>query len=469
MQSTRKLKAYQLLIVNFILRHKRCSIFASMGMGKTVSTLTALDNASMLENVYPALVLAPLRVAKSTWPEEIRDWPHLKHLRCSPIIGDIPSRIRACNTPADIYTMNYDNLEWLVNLYGDKWPFVTVIADESTRLKSFRTKQGGVRTKALGTVAHTHIKRFVNLTGTPAPNGLIDLWGSQWFIDAGKRLGRTFTAFKDRWFRPADNGFGSKPLDFAQTQIEEAMRDVCLTVDAKDWFDIRQPIVISRLVKLPPNAQALYDEMEANLFMEIEGHEVEAFNAAAKTQKLLQVASGAVYVDPLTESDDDRRHSKEFKVVHDLKLDELESILEEANGMPLLVAYHFKSDLARLKARFKKGRALDSSPQTIKDWNAGKIPMLFAHPASAGHGLNLQHGGNILVFFSHDWSLENRLQIIERIGPVRQLQAGYNRPTFIYNIVAKGTADEIVIARVEGKEEVQTLFLNAMKRKHNGR
>lgn len=462
----KQLRPYQKIIVSHILRHKRCSIFASMGMGKTVSTLTALVDLDLVDTVFPVLVLAPLRVAKSTWPEEIREWAHLKHLRCSPIIGDQAARVHACNTPADVYTMNYDNLEWLVNLYGERWPFRTVVADESTRLKSFRTQQGGIRTQALSKVAHTHVKRFINLTGTPAPNGLKDLWGSQWFIDAGKRLGRTFDAFRTRWFQRSFDGYGVEPLSFAQAQIEDAMRDVCLTVDAKDWFDLKEPIVSNRYVVLPREVRRLYDEMEKNLFMEIEGHEVEAFNAAAKTQKLLQVASGAVYVDPLTESDDDRRHSKEFKVVHDLKLDELESIVEEANGMPVLVAYHFKSDLARLLKRFKKGRALDANQSTIKDWNAGKIPVLFAHPASAGHGLNLQHGGNILVFFSHDWNLENRLQIIERIGPVRQLQSGYDRPTFIYNIVGQNTADEMVLARVEGKKDVQDIFLEAMKRKY---
>ena len=461
-----QLRDYQKIMVRYITAKKRCNIFCFMGAGKTVSTLTALTDIALIEDVFPVLVLAPLRVAKNTWPGEIREWEHLRHLRCSPIIGDRASRIHACNTPADVYTMNYDNLEWLVDLYGDKWPFRTVVADESSRLKSFRTRQGGVRTKALGTVAHTHIKRFVNLTGTPASNGLIDLYGQNWFIDAGKRLGRTFTSFKERWFRSAPNGFGSVPCEFAQVQIEDAIRDVCLTIDAKDWFNLTAPIVSNRYVVLPREARRLYDEMEKNLFMEIEGHEVEAFNAAAKTQKLLQVASGAVYVDPLTESDEDRRHSKEFKVVHDLKLDELESIVEEANGMPVLVAYHFKSDLARLLKRFKKGRALDANQSTIKDWNAGKIPVLFAHPASAGHGLNLQHGGNILVFFSHDWNLENRLQIIERIGPVRQLQSGYDRPTFIYNIVGQNTADEMVLARVEGKKDVQDIFLEAMKRKY---
>lgn len=435
-----------------------------MGAGKTVSTLSAIVDLNLVEDVFPVLVLAPLRVAKSTWPTEIREWAHLKHLRCSPIVGSSAERIAACNLKADIYTTNYETLPWLVELYGERWPFVTVVADESTRLKSFRTRQGGIRTKALGQVAFTRIKRFVNLTGTPAPNGLIDLWGQNWFIDAGTRLGRSFTAFKERWFRSSFDGFGCVPLEHAQKQIEDALREVCLTVDAKDWFDLKAPVIVNRYVQLPQHIRRLYKDMEKEMFMEIEGHGVEAFNAAAKTQKLLQVASGAVYVDQLTESDEDRGRSKAFKEVHTLKIAELESIIEEAAGMPVLVAYHFKSDLARLLKHFKKGRQLDASSATIKDWNEGRIPILFAHPAGCGHGLNLQHGGNIIVFFSHDWSLENRLQIIERIGPVRQLQSGYDRSVFIYNLIAANTVDEMVIARVDGKKSIQDIFLEAMRR-----
>ena len=463
MLDRRKFRGYQTQIVNYIIRHKRCSVFCFMGAGKTVSTLTALEDLNLLEDVFPALVLAPLRVAKSTWPQEVRDWPHLKHLRVSPIVGNAANRIGACNTKADIYTCNYDNLVWLVEYYGERWPFVTVVADESTRLKNFRTRQGGVRTKALATVAFSKIKRFINLTGTPAPNGLIDLWGQNYFIDGGHRLGRTFTSFTSRWFQRAFNGFGSEPLEHAQKQIEDVLHDVCLTIDAKDWFDLKDPIVSNRYVDLPIRARQLYKDMEDEMFMEVEGHEIEVFNAAARTQKLLQVASGAVYVDPLTESDLDRKHSKEWKVVHDLKMEELESIIEESAGMPVLVAYHFKSDLARLLKHFKTARQLDASSDTIDAWNKGKIPILLAHPASAGHGLNLQHGGNTIVFFSHDWNLENRLQILERIGPVRQLQSGYDRPVFVYNIIARDTADEMVIERVEGKKTIQDIFLNAMK------
>jgi SNF2 family DNA or RNA helicase len=457
-------KEYQRLIVKHIADNPRCAIWASMGMGKTSSTLTAVVNLDLMEDVYPVLVLAPLRVARNTWPAEVRKWDHTKHLRVSPIVGTVEERRMACARKADVYTTNYDNLVWLVEYYGDRWPFRTVISDESTRLKSYRTKQGGVRTQALGTIAFTKIKRFVELTGTPAPNGLKDLWGQLWFVDGGLRLGRTYSAFMSRWFGRDYDGYGVTAFKHAQDEIQAKLKDVCLTVDAKDYFDLADPIVKTVPFKLPVRARNLYDEMEKELFMMVEEHEVEAFNAAAKTQKLLQLCSGAVYVDPLVETDNDKR-SKEWKLVHDEKLDVLESIVEEANGMPVLVAYHFKSDLARLLKRFPQGRHLDTNPKTEDDWNAGKLPLLFAHPASAGHGLNLQYGGNILVYFSHDWNLENRLQILERIGPMRQMQAKLDRPVFVYLIVAENSVEELVIARVDDKREVQDILLNYMKRK----
>lgn len=449
---------YQRLIIDHIINTPRCAVWAGMGMGKSSSTLTALDALLLTDDPGPILVLAPLRVAKSTWPDEVRKWASLHHLTVMPIVGSEAERLMALKYKADIFTCNYDNLVWLVEHFGpERWPFRTVVADESTRLKSFRLKQGGKRTEALGRVAHTKIKRFVQLTGTPSPNGLADLWGQMWFVDAGHRLGRTYSAFKERWFRPADNGFGVTPLPFAQEQIQDALRDVCLTIEAKDWFDLREPIINNIYVDLPVKARALYRDMEKQMYMQLEGHEVEAFNAAARTMKCLQLANGAAYVDD----------QGTWKEVHDAKIQAMESVVEEAGGMPVLCAYHFKSDLARLQKAFPKGRVLDANPATIRDWNAGRIPLLFAHPASAGHGLNLQDGGNILVFFSFWWDLEQRLQIIERIGPTRQLQAGHDRPMFIHNIIARDTVDELVLERVETKREVQDILLDAMKKRKN--
>lgn len=448
-------RPYQTVIRDHILDNPRCAIWAGMGLGKTSSTFNAID-ALLLVDDAPILVLAPKRVAISTWPDEARKWDHLAGISVIAVVGTEAERRAALRIPAQVYTTNYENLEWLVRFWGDKWPYRTVVSDESTKLKSFRLRQGGKRAQALGRVAHTEVKRFVQLTGTPSPNGLIDLWGQAWFLDAGVRLGRTFSAFTGRWFRPAHNGYGLVALPFAQEEIQDKLRDLCLTIDAADHFDLKLPIVNNIYVEMPPKARSLYRDMEKDMFMTLGQHEVEAFGAAAKTIKCLQIASGAAYVG---ESNTD------WEELHDAKLQALESIVEEAAGTPVLVAYHFKSDLARLLKSFPQGVELNSDPRTIKDWNAGKIPVLFAHPASAGHGLNLQDGGNILVYFSHWWNLEERMQILERIGPTRQMQAGYDRPVFVHNIIARDTVDEMVIERTESKREVQDILLGAMKRR----
>lgn len=442
---------YQNDIIEFIHDNDRCAVFAAMGTGKTVSTLTALDRLALVEQVYPALVLAPLRVAKSTWPSEVNKWDHLSHIKFSVIAGNVKERLAALNTKADVYTMNYENLEWLVTTLGDKWPFVTVVADEGSRLKSYRTRQGSKRAKALGKVAHSHVNRFISLTGTPAPNGLVDLWGQMWFIDRGERLGRTYSAFEARWFTKGWDGFSVKPMAHSQVEIENAIKDVCVTISG---LPVDEPIMNYIYVDMPKDAAALYKEMENVMFAEIEGIGVEAVSAAAKTIKTLQIASGFLY----TEEGD-------WKLVHDEKIDALKSIVEEASGAPILCAYQFKADLERLKKVYPKGRHLDSDPKTIDDWNAGKIPILFAHAASAGHGLNLQDGGNILVFFGKGWSLEEYQQIIERIGPMRQKQAGHDRPVYIHHILTRGTVDEMVLDRLESKRSVQDILLEAMKRR----
>lgn len=455
-------REYQHLITSHILDTPRCAVWASMGLGKTVATLTALDVLTFTEPSAPALVLAPLRVAKNTWPADARKWAHLRESEVMPIVGGEAERRFALKHDAPVYSCNYDNLEWLVETLGDRWPFRTVVSDEATRLKGFRLKQGAARARALGRVAHTKIKRFIQLTGTPSPNGLQDLWGQMWFLDAGQRLGRTHESFKQRWFQKKHDGYGLAPLPFAQEQIHDKLRDLVVSIDAKDYFDLAEPIVNNIYIDLPVKARVKYREMERKMFTEIEGREVEAFNAAARTQKCLQLASGAVYVNPEADTDDHPR-AKEWREVHDLKLDALESIVEEAGGMPVLVSYEFKSDLARILKAFPKARYLDDDPATEAAWNAGKIPMLVAHPKSAGHGLNLQDGGNIIVFFSHNWDLELYQQIIERIGPVRQMQSGHDRPVFIHHIIARDTVDELVMARRESKREVQDILLDAMK------
>jgi SNF2 family DNA or RNA helicase len=302
-------------------------------------------------------------------------------------------------------------------------------------------------------VAHTKVNRFVGLTGTPAPNGLKDLWGQLWFVDQGQRLGRTHEAFKQRWFTKSYDGFGMDPLPHAQDDIEARLRDVCITIT--NGLDVDEPIVNEIKLDLPPAARAVYRDMERRMFAEIDGNEVEVFGAASKTNKCLQIANGAAYID----------ESGNWSELHDVKLQALDEVIEEAAGMPVLVAYHFKHDLARLQRAFPQGRVLDADPDTIRAWNAGRIPVLFAHPASAGHGLNLQDGGNILVFFSVSWNLEEHDQIIERIGPTRQKQAGHRRPVFVHYLLAADTVDEIVLERLRSKRDVQALLMEAMRRR----
>jgi SNF2 family DNA or RNA helicase len=454
-------RPYQEDMIDHVVEMPRCGVWAGMGLGKTVSALTALSIIDVLEG-GPALVIAPLRVAVSTWPDEARKWAHLAGIEVVPVVGSAAQRRAALERCAPIYTINYDNLPWLIEHLGDRWPFVTVVADESTRLKSFRLRQGSVRARALARVAHCKIRRFIELTGTPAPNGLQDLWGQAWFLDKGERLGRSFSAFQSRWFRAVRVGADPhairlEPLPFAQAEIEGRLSDLCLSVDPRDWFDLREPIVSTIRVELPAKARQMYDEMERKMFLSLGDIEIEAFNAAAKTIKCLQLANGAIYTDESCTA---------WAEVHDAKLQALEDVIEEAAGAPVLVAYQFRSDLVRLQRAFPQGRVLDSNPQTIRDWNAGRIPVLFAHPASAGHGLNLQDGGNILVFFGHWWDLEQYQQIIERIGPTRQAQAGHDRPVFVYHIIAADTVDELVMARRESKREVQDLLMEAMKRRN---
>lgn len=431
---------------------RRSALWMPMGGGKTVTTLTALDNLSVVEDIFPALVLAPLRVARSTWPDEVKKWPHLAHLRVSVITGTPKQRERALAAEADIYCTNYDNLVWLRKELGDEWPFKTVVADEFTRLKSYRIRQGGSRARALGQVAHTHVSRFIGLTGTPAPNGVKDLWGQIWFLDQGERLGRTFSAFEQRWFRKGYDGYSLVPYDHTQKEVEDKLRDICLTVQG---LQVDEPITSPVYVDLPPMARKVYDEMEKELFTVLNDEGVEAANAAVRTQKCLQLANGALYID------DDGN----WEAAHDAKLDALESIIEEANGAPVLVAYNFKHDLERLRGRFRQGRVLDADPDTIRQWNAGRISLLFAHPASAGHGLNLADGGNILAFYGVNWNLEEHMQIIERIGPMRQKQAGYDRPVFVYPILARDTVDDLVMERLTTKKSTQEVLLEALKRR----
>lgn len=443
--------------MNFIKENKRCGVWAPMGGGKTVCALTALDHLQLVEDVFPALVMAPLRVARTVWRPELEKWQHLNHLRASIVTGSPGERERALKVDAEIFCVNYDNLVWLVDLLGDDWPFRTVIADESTRLKGFRIKQGAKRGQALKKVAFKQVERFINLTGTPSPNGLKDLWGQTWFIDRGFRLGDSYSSFEDRWFQRGRDGYSFEPMDHAESEIHAKVHDVYITVKG---LDVDEPIYNEVWVELPDHVRKIYNEMEKKKFAEIKEKGVGAANAAVKTSKLIQIANGAVYT-----GDSDKPEEKgQWEELHDAKIDALKSIIEEANGASVLVAYQFKHDLERLKKAFPKARVLDAKSSTVLDWNAGKIQTLLAHEMSAGHGLNLAEGGNILAFFGLSWNLEGFMQIIERIGPMRQKQLGLLRSVFVHLIMAKNTMDLPMYDRLLGKKSVQDVLLDYMRR-----
>ena len=454
-------RPYQNLIINHILSRPRVAIWAGMGMGKTSSTLAALDILIRHCDEGPALIIAPLRVAQSTWPDEVAKWAEFRHLKVSVITGKKAQREQAVATEADIYCTNYETIPELVEYWQKRWPYKIVVADESTRLKGFRSQQGSKRAKALAKVSRHLVHRFIELTGTPAANGLEDLWGQTWFLDFGEKLGASMTAFRNRWFRPlrvGNNAFAVKwvPLSHSQEEIHELVKPYILKLNAEDWFDIKQPITVDVKVELDSKARELYNMMEREMLMSLSEEEddtVEAGNAAVKTGKCLQIASGAIY-----------RDNKKYSLIHSAKMKALESIVEEAAGQPILVTYQFRHEAERVMKAFPQARLLDKHPQTIRDWNEGNIPILLAHPASCGHGLSLQDGGNILVFFSTGWNLEEHEQIIERIGPTRQQQAGHPRPVFVYNIIAKDTLDEAVQERIRSKRDVLDLLL---ERKRN--
>lgn len=449
-------RSYQKLIVDNILYNKRTAVFAGMGLGKTASTLEAIRQIKAVRPSLTVLIIAPLRVAQSTWPDEVRKWDSFKDLRVSVICGSAKARRDALLADADIYTINYENIPWLVEELKGDWFFDLIVADESTRLKGLRSRQGTQRAKALAKVAFKS-EGFVELTGTPAPNGLLDLWGQMWFLDKGARLGKSFSAFQKEFFYPISRGGGAtrwvewKLQEGSDKRIKRRIEDVSITVNPEDYFDVAKNIFNDIVVELPKNVMRQYRKFARELYLELaSGEEITAANAAVKTNRLLQMASGAVYTE----------NGEGYNIIHTAKIEALGSVIEEANGAPVLCAYSYKHEVARILQAFPKARVLDKDPQTIRDWNEGKIPLLLAHPASCGHGLNLQDGGNILVFFSCTWSLELHDQIVERIGAVRQAQAGHDRPTFVHYLVAKGTLDEAVKERLSTKRDILDVLLD---------
>lgn len=449
-------RKYQEMATQHMLDNPRCAIWAQPGLGKTASVLAALDHHYLIGRTKPTLIIAPLIVANLTWPDEIKKWGNFRHLEASIVTGDLTRRTAALKKDASLYITNFENIEWLVDNLRDKWPFEHIVVDEATRLKGFRLRQGVKRAGKLACVSHRSTQYFTELTGTPCPNGLIDLWGQIWFLDGGKRLGVSFTEFLRRWFIMGNKHYIYRPRDDAQKGIQKALQDICLTVNSKDWLNLRTPVTARRYVVLPRPARKIYEELVKKFIAELTpGVQVEAVNAATLVNKLLQVANGAVYTED----------NKSFKEIHSAKLQVLESIITELAGAPVLVSYSFQSDAQRILKAFPGAEILKAGgdmESIVRRWNSGKIPVLLIHPAAAGYGVSLQDGGNTLVFFGQTWNLEHRLQVIERIGPARQKQAGHDRGVFIYDILAKDTVDERVFTFAGKKQKVQDILMEAL-------
>lgn len=446
----------QRLMRDFIIENPRCNVWADMGMGKSSATLTALDILWLAgSRFWPALVIAPKRVARDTWGDESAKWDHLKHMRVSKIIGNPQERIIAASKLADVYTINYDNIPWLVEFFGGqkRWPFKIIIADESRKLQGFRISHGGVRAAALSRIAKI-TGRWVNLTGTPAPEGLTDLWGPNWFVDFGRSLGTTHTAFASRWFHKTE--FGLEPWKHSHDEVMELIAPYTLSLEAKDYYEgYVEPLLRPVYFDLPAKARKVYNDMELDMFASLSPQiEVEAVNSGSKYGKCSQLASGAIYTDELGN----------WEEVHTAKIKALAEITDELCGEPLIVAYHFKHDLERIKKAFPEARVYESK-QDQDDWNAGKIQMMLAHPQSAGHGLNWQDGGFNIAIFSAIPSLELRMQIIERIGWVRQMQSGHPRQPNVWDLLARDTVNEVDYARAATKASYQSSIREYQKRK----
>lgn len=444
-------REHQLLAAEYLFDHQRCSLWAHPGLGKTSICYRLFSMMHLCgSQFFPWLVVAPLAVARDVWTAEQQKWSEFSNFRVIPIIGSVEQRAAACMQRGDIYTVNYENLNWLVDYFGDRWPFRAVVADESTKLRGYRSKKGTKRATALSTVAH-RTGRWINLTGTPSPHGLDSLWGQQWFVDFGHRLGLTYTAFMQRWFTVDPYTREVSPRPNARAEIYAALADCTMALRAEDWLDVKEPHFFEKHVKLPPDAARFYKQMEKQFFVDMPQEKIVAWNAAAKSGKLIQMAAGSVY------DENGQDHP-----LHDAKVEALRSLYDEL-GEPLLVVYHFKFDAARILKEFPDAKVYKGKAEE-EAWNKGQLPMLLVHPKSAGHGLSLQHGGRAVAFFTNTWDLELRLQVIERIGPARQLLSGYERSVLIYDLIADGTLDTNVLDRLEGRATEQDALMAARAR-----
>ena len=442
---------YQRCATEFILTHPVAAVLLQMGLGKSVITLTAIRELIDRGEVQKILVIAPLRVARDTWPEEIRKWDHLEGLTCAVAVGPPAERRKALNRDARIHIINRENVPWLIEQSGIPFDWDMVVIDELSSFKNWQAK----RFRSLMRV-RPEIRRIVGLTGTPAPNGYMDLFAEYRLLDLGKRLGRYLSIYRETYFTPDRWGNGQvyswKLLPGAEEAIEEKIRDITVSMKSVDHLQMPECICNRVAVRMDAGELALYERMKEETILQINTERIDAKNAASLCNKLVQMANGAVYSEDGT-----------AVRIHDRKLDALEDLIESANGNPLLLAYWFRHDLKRIKTRFPEIRELRTS-EDFREWNAGRIPVAAIHPASAGHGLNLQAGGNQLVWFGLTWSLEMYQQTNARLW--RQGQKA--ETVIIHHIITEGTIDEQILAALKQKDLSQQTLINAVKAQMKG-
>lgn len=429
--------------MDFLKKTRRAGLFLDMGLGKTISTLTAFSDLLSRGVVNRVLLVAPLRPAQGVWRQEARKWQHTKHLTFKLLTGNERQRLIALNSQAQIHVINVDNLVWLLRVLRSRakkhgWPYDALIIDESSMFKTPKSKRFGA--------LRFQVKRFdrrVILTGTPAPKGLLDLWGQVFILDEGQRLGAQVERYRSRFFHPGGfKGYGYVADDDAEQKILELISPLILTMRAEDWLELPPTIKQEVYVDLPPQVRTHYRKLEAEMFLELEKGSTEALSAASLSSKCWQLANGFIYLE-------DQAGEKTWQAMHDAKLEALHEIIDGVGGN-ILVAYWFKPDLARLRAAFPKAPAIvdcknERALAKLQDeWNAGKHRVMFVHPQGAGHGLNLQGGGNTLVFYSMLWSREYYAQVIERIGAARQIATGRDH-VMIKHIIARDTVDEVML------------------------
>lgn len=437
--------SYQEYAIRYIETHPISALLIDMGLGKTSITLTAIRNLLFDSfEVCKVLVIAPLRVAKNTWTDEIKKWEHLNTLTYSLIIGNENERLSALNEQTDIYIINRENVDWLVNKSGYKFDFDMVVIDELSSFKNHQSK----RFKSLMKVRPL-VKRIVGLTGTPSSNGLMDLFAEFKILDMGKRLGYFIGQYRNTYFKPDKmNGpivYSYKPLPNAENAIYEKISDITVSMKANEYLKRPELLTSNYVVELSNSEKNQYDEMKKSLVLEITDGEITASNVASLSNKLCQLSNGAIY--------DDEQNIVE---IHDRKLEALEDIIESMNGKPLLIAYWYRHDLERIKSRFSV-REIKTS-EDISDWNDGKIPVVLIHPASAGHGLNLQNGGSTLVWFGLTWSLELYQQTNARL-----YRQGQKNTVVIQHIITKGTIDEQILKALQKKNKTQADLIDAVR------